>query len=144
MPVIETLAHGEAETMRAAADLASRMERGVILLTGDLGAGKTTFVRGFAEYFGSDDLVTSPTFTLKNEYRAGGIRICHFDLYRLRSAAEVAELGIEDDLAESDFSLIEWPSVGGDLFDFSTVVVKISFGKTEDERAIRIEGDFHE
>lgn len=147
MPVIERTTRGPAETARFAAELASKLEtrpHTVVLLMGDIGAGKTTFVRGFVAHFGSTDLVTSPTFTLMNEYRAEGVRICHFDLYRLGSAAEAGELGIEDELQTADFSLVEWPSVGGDLFDFSTVVVKISYGDSEDERIIRIEGEWDE
>jgi tRNA threonylcarbamoyladenosine biosynthesis protein TsaE len=101
--------HSEAETAAAARDLAQRLSRGsVVLLVGDLGAGKTAFVRGLAE--GLDlppDAVTSPTFTLMQEYRGGRLPLFHVDLYRLNDPREIEELGL-DEIAADGVLAIEW------------------------------------
>jgi tRNA threonylcarbamoyladenosine biosynthesis protein TsaE len=105
---IET--HAEAETVRTAAQLAASLEAGaVLLLSGELGAGKTAFVRGLAEGLGADaGEVTSPTFTLVHEYRGGRLPLIHVDLYRL-DRAELDEIGLDDDLAAGGVIAIEWP-----------------------------------
>ena len=92
--------NSEADTRAIAAALAPTLPPGaVILLSGDLGAGKTAFVRGLAEGLGIDpDEVTSPTFTLVHEYRGGRLPLIHVDLYRL-DRAELDEIGLDQDLA---------------------------------------------
>ncbi len=81
----------------------------VILLSGDLGAGKTAFVRGLAEGLGIDPLeVSSPTFTLIQEYRGGRLTLYHIDLYRL-SPREVDDLGLDDLTSEGGIVAVEWP-----------------------------------
>ena len=99
----------EAETRAIAAALApSLMPGAVILLSGDLGAGKTAFVRGLAEGLGLDpDDVTSPTFTLVHEYRGGRLPLMHVDLYRL-DRAELDEIGLDQDLAARGVTAVEW------------------------------------
>jgi tRNA threonylcarbamoyladenosine biosynthesis protein TsaE len=100
----------EVETRAVAAALAGDLRPGtVLLLSGDLGAGKTAYVRGLAEGLGLDpDVVTSPTFTLVHEYRGGRLPLVHVDLYRLDSA-DLAELGLDDDLAAAGVVAVEWP-----------------------------------
>jgi tRNA threonylcarbamoyladenosine biosynthesis protein TsaE len=100
----------EARTSEAGRDLARTLEAGaIVLLTGDLGAGKTAFVRGMAEGLGADpDGVTSPTFTLVQEYRDGRLPLFHVDLYRL-SPVEVADLGLDELALEGGVTAIEWP-----------------------------------
>ena len=104
------LTHSEEETIAVARELASTLKAGdVLLLSGTLGAGKTTFVRGLAEGLGvSRDEVSSPTFTLIHEYRAGRLRLYHADLYRLDRAA-TADLGLEEIGVDDGVLALEWP-----------------------------------
>lgn len=101
--------HSEAETAHAARELAATLTAGsVVLLFGDLGAGKTAFVRGLADGLGiGADQVTSPTFTLVQEYRGGRLPIVHVDLYRLNDPREIDELGLEE-LGADAVLAIEW------------------------------------
>ena len=104
------MTRSEAETAAVACELATTLRAGsVLLLSGNLGAGKTAFVRGLAAGLGVDpDEVSSPTFTLIHEYRGGRLTLYHVDLYRLERAA-TADLGLEE-LGVSDGVLaIEWP-----------------------------------
>ena len=80
----------------------------VVALAGDLGAGKTHFVKGLLEGLESADVVTSPTFTLMHEYRGGRRPVFHFDFYRLNQLAEIAEIGFDDYLDEGGVAVIEW------------------------------------
>jgi tRNA threonylcarbamoyladenosine biosynthesis protein TsaE len=100
----------EQETRAIAARLAAELQAGTILLiSGDLGAGKTAFVRGLAEGLGLDGgEVTSPTFTLVHEYRGGRLPLIHVDLYRLETS-ELDEIGLDGDLAASGVVAVEWP-----------------------------------
>ena len=102
-------ASDEATTL-AAARFAGTLDAGtILLLSGDLGAGKTTFVRGVAKGLGIDtDEVTSPTFTLVHEYRGGRLPLIHVDLYRLEQA-DLDEIGLDEDLARAGVVAIEWP-----------------------------------
>jgi tRNA threonylcarbamoyladenosine biosynthesis protein TsaE len=101
--------HSEEETRAIASALALTLRPGaVLLLSGDLGAGKTAFVRGLAEGLGLDpDDVTSPTFTLVHEYRGGALPLMHVDLYRL-DRAELDEIGLDQDLAAQGVTAVEW------------------------------------
>jgi len=100
----------EEDTRRVAVALAQRLTPGtVLLLHGDLGAGKTAFVRGLAEGLGlDDDPVSSPTFTLVHEYAGGRVPLYHADLYRLPDGASLEDLGL-DEVADDGVVAIEWP-----------------------------------
>jgi len=99
----------EEETAKIGRDLAPRLSAGsVVLLVGDLGAGKTVFVRGLAEGLGiARDAVSSPTFTLMQEYRGGRVPLFHVDLYRVNDPREVEDLGL-DEIAADGVLAIEW------------------------------------
>ncbi|OFV92996.1 MAG: tRNA (adenosine(37)-N6)-threonylcarbamoyltransferase complex ATPase subunit type 1 TsaE [Acidobacteria bacterium RIFCSPLOWO2_12_FULL_65_11] len=101
--------HSEADTSAIGRDLAARLSPGsVVLLFGDLGAGKTAFIRGLAEGLGvRPEDVSSPTFTLIQEYRGGPLPLLHVDLYRLDDPREVDELGL-DELAVHAVLAVEW------------------------------------
>jgi tRNA threonylcarbamoyladenosine biosynthesis protein TsaE len=102
--------HSEEDTQRIASELASGLKAGdVVLLSGDLGAGKTAFVRGLASGLGIDPGdVSSPTFALLHEYRGGRLALYHADLYRLERA-ETGNLGLEEAGAADGVLAIEWP-----------------------------------
>jgi tRNA threonylcarbamoyladenosine biosynthesis protein TsaE len=124
------ITHSEQETAAVGRDLAAHLQPGdVVLLYGDLGAGKTAFVRGLAEGLGIDPAdVSSPTFTIVQEYRGGRVPLLHVDLYRLEPK-EVADLGL-DELGEHAVVAVEWaerlPSGVG-----PSISVRIT--RTEDE-----------
>ena len=101
--------HSELETATAGRDLAATLSAGdVVLLYGDLGAGKTAFVRGLAEGLGiAPTEVSSPTFTLVQEYRGGRLPLFHVDLYRLNDAREIEDLGL-DEIGREAVMAIEW------------------------------------
>jgi tRNA threonylcarbamoyladenosine biosynthesis protein TsaE len=103
------ITHSEAETASVGSELAPQLLEGsVLLLFGDLGAGKTAFVRGLAEALGIDrGNVSSPTFTLMQEYRGGRLPLFHVDLYRLDDPREIDDLGLEE-IASAGVLAIEW------------------------------------
>jgi len=111
MDSFSVMSAGPEQTGRIAAIVADRLVSGdAVLLTGDLAAGKTTFVKGVVSAMGSTDLVTSPTFTLAQFYRARAGTILHIDTYRLGDLAEYADLSLEEYVDEA-VTLVEW----GDL-----------------------------
>jgi tRNA threonylcarbamoyladenosine biosynthesis protein TsaE len=137
----------EAATAALAARIAALAVRGdIITLRGDLGAGKTSFARAFirARIPGHDE-VPSPTFTLVQAYEARAGAIWHFDLYRLGSADEAWELGIEEAFV-SGISLIEWPERLGSLLPSRRLDITLDFGnRPEARRAVLVgNGGWHE
>jgi tRNA threonylcarbamoyladenosine biosynthesis protein TsaE len=131
----------EEETSAVGRELAVTLSAGdVLLLYGDLGAGKTAFVRGLAEGLGvSRDEVSSPTFTLIQEYRGGRLTLFHVDLYRIEDPREFDELGL-DEIAEDGVLAIEWAEkLDGDaqLAPSRSIVVRIAHAG-DDERTIDI------
>ena len=127
------------ETMDFACELAKTIKAPkIIVLSGDLGAGKTTFTKGFAKGLGIDEIITSPTFTLLNEYE-GRKKMYHFDMYRLSSKEEAYELGFEDYFNKNDgVVLVEWAENVEGLF--SPPYTKITLNKLSNtKREIKIE-----
>ena len=129
--------NSEGETRAVAVRIAGDLKPGdVLLLSGDLGAGKTAFVRGLAEGLAIDpDDVTSPTFTLVHEYRGGRLPLIHVDLYRL-DRADLDEIGLDTDLAAQGVVAVEWAERLSRRFA-DAIVVRIS-DQGGDRRAIEI------
>lgn len=115
------------ETIQAGYDFAQQLQRGdVLCLDGDLGAGKTHFVKGVASFFGiSPEKVSSPTYTLIHEY-SGTIPIYHFDCYRLKSEQEALEIGTEEYFYGDGISVVEWPKKIKELLPEEAIWIKIS------------------
>lgn len=104
---------GPQATERLGADLAADLRAGdVVLITGDLGAGKTTFVRGACHALGVTDRVTSPTFTIARRYETGRVPVSHLDLYRLAGAPEGDPELLEEEIGPGRIAFVEWPGAG--------------------------------
>ena len=112
----------------------------VIAYTGDLGAGKTAFTQGLAMGLGIQTRVTSPTFTIVNEYEGGRMPLFHFDMYRLGSSDELFDIGWEDYLARGGVCAVEWSENVDDALDTECIRVDIRRGQNDDQRLIRITG----
>ena len=119
------ITHSEAETEALGESFASKIADGtVIAMYGDLGAGKTAFVRGLARGMGLSCRVSSPTFTIVNEYE-GERELIHFDMYRLESSDELFDIGWEDYLARGAVCAVEWSEKVEDAFFGDEIVVRI-------------------
>ncbi len=136
---IERVTTGPEETWQLAGELLRHLppRQAVIALHGDLGSGKTCFVQGLALALGIRVPVTSPTFTVINEY-PGGRPLYHIDLYRLHGPDEVLALGFEDYIESEGITAVEWPERAGDLLPPNTVQVHLTNLDRPDERLIVI------
>ena len=127
-----------AATATAAGKLAELCQPGdVLCLFGDLGAGKTTFARGFLRALGVVDEIPSPTFNLLLTYDTAAGTIWHFDLYRLNEPNEIIELGFEDAMADG-ISLIEWPDRLGDWLPERRIEIYLIETKVDTHRQLRL------
>ena len=139
MSAIELQTGSEAQTALLAAALARLARPGdCLLLQGDLGAGKTAFARGFIQALVGEEEVVSPTFTLVQRYDAPGGAIHHFDLYRLRSAHELAEIGLDEAL--EGITLIEWPQLASGHLPAAALSISITAGADEKNRRFHLSG----
>jgi len=112
----------------------------IIILSGGMGAGKTTFTRNFLQFLGTKDLVNSPTFSLLNEYKLNnGLEIFHFDLYRLQNSNEIDELGFDTIWGNQGLSIIEWWQKANEFIPYPRIHIEISIENSE-TRIIKIEG----
>ena len=133
------LTNSPAETEKIGAALGQRLKPGtVIAYRGDLGAGKTAFTRGLALGLGCREIVTSPTYTIVNEYLGGRIPLFHFDMYRLRSSDDLWDIGWDDYLERGGVCAVEWSENVADAMEDP---IYITIEKTgEESRRITIEG----
>ena len=135
------LSNSPGETEALGARLAGALGPGaVVAFTGDLGAGKTAFVRGMARGLGIPHRVTSPTFTIVNEYEDGRLPLFHFDMYRLGSADELFDIGWEDYLNRGGVCAVEWSENVAEAMETGTIRVSIRREGDENSRVIGIEG----
>ena len=134
--------HSAAETEALGERLAARLTGGeVIAYTGDLGAGKTAFTRGLARGLGITYRVTSPTFTIVNEYEGGRLPLFHFDMYRLSSSDELYDIGWEDYLARGGVCAVEWSEIVSDALEENELIrVDIKNECGNDDRTITVTG----
>lgn len=103
------------------------------IFIGEMGAGKTSFIKAFCKVLGVEELVSSPTFSIVNEYQAKEGKVYHFDFYRLKSVREAYDLGYEDYFYSGAYCLVEWPQLVEDLLPAHYIKVEIKL-KTENER----------
>ena len=128
-----------AETEAVGAALGAVLKPGtVIAYRGDLGAGKTAFTRGLARGLGAGEIVTSPTYTIVNEYLSGRLPLFHFDMYRLASSDDLWDIGWEDYLERGGVCAVEWSENVDDAMENAVYVTIHKTG--EENRRIEIEG----
>ena len=138
---MEYVTHSREETENLGARLADALAGGtVVAFTGDLGAGKTAFVSGLARALGVKERVTSPTFTIVNEFEGGRLPLFHFDMYRLGSADELFHIGWEDYLTRGGVCAVEWSENVAEAIEDDAIRISIVRGDGDDDRIITIEG----
>lgn len=138
---MEYISKSYVETQKIAADFAKTLKKGdTVCMYGDLGAGKTAFVQGMAKGLGITDHITSPTFTIVNEYE-GDMPLYHFDVYRIADSDEMYEIGYEEYVYGDGISVIEWAELIEDILpdDRYSVTVLKDLTQDEDYRKIIIE-----
>ena len=136
---MEYITHSPEQTEKVGAALGKQLKPGaVIAYQGDLGAGKTAFTRGLARGLGCDELVTSPTYTIVNEYLSGKMPLFHFDMYRLASSDDLWDIGWEDYLDRGGVCAVEWSENVEDALEGAISVTIEKTGETS--RRIEIEG----
>lgn len=136
---MEFITHSPEETEKIGEALAKSLQPGTILAyRGDLGAGKTAFTRGLARGLGCKETVTSPTYTIVNEYLGGRLPLFHFDMYRLASSDDLWDIGWEDYLEREGVCAVEWSENVQDAMEDAITVTIEKLG--ENTRRITIEG----
>lgn len=132
--MLKFISNNEEETKAVGFSLASKLNDGdIVILSGDLGSGKTKFTEGFLSFFGLDDEISSPTFTIVNEYSKDNMNIFHFDVYRLEDLDEFYAIG-GPDYFDRGICLIEW----GELIEpILSKYIKINISKDDNNDNIR-------
>lgn len=139
--MMQITTHSADETQALGQKLASRLAPGdVIAYFGDLGAGKTAFTRGLAQGLGITDPVTSPTYTIVNEYLSGRIPLFHFDMYRLDGEDDLFDIGWDDYLARGGVCAVEWSERIDSALPPDTLTVSIARGEHDNDRIISVTG----
>lgn len=124
--------NSEEETIELGQKFAERLKKGdVVLFFGDLGSGKTEFVKGICRFFEVDEIVTSPTFTIMNQYNGTfgdeDLQIFHIDLYRIKTKEELVQIGFEECLYSADsIKLVEWAENSHDIAKFASYTIRIN------------------
>ena len=132
----EYMSHSPEETMNFAYELAKKLNVGdAIVLNGDLGSGKTKFTEGILKYFGLENEISSPTFTIVNEYNAENLNIYHFDVYRFSDSSEFYAIGGEDYFSQG-LCIIEWGTIISDALP--NEYIEINFEKSNENDNYRL------
>lgn len=125
------------ETRTLAAAVAAIARRGdIFVLAGDLGSGKTMWVKGFASGLGVTEPVTSPTFTLVRPYQGSTLSLLHADVYRLDRLSEVVDLGIVEQLDDRAVACIEWGDLAEPALPADFLEIRLEYGETEETRSL--------
>ena len=140
---------GEKETEDKAKNFASLIKGFknslLINLIGNLGAGKTTFVRGLIQELGFDEFVKSPTFTIVESYETNNLKVFHFDLYRIEDDKELQAIGVEDYLTEENaITLVEWPEKSKRYFNDPDYIIELNHCDNDEKRLINIIKDLRQ
>ena len=140
---------GEKETEDKAKNFASLIKGFknslLINLIGNLGAGKTTFVRGLIQELGFDEFVKSPTFTIVESYESDTLKVFHFDLYRIEDDRELQAIGVEDYLTEENaITLVEWPEKSKRYFNNPDYIIELNHCDNDEKRLINIIKDLRQ
>lgn len=130
----------ESETIKLGEQIAKAVKPGMtIAMVGDLGAGKTTMSRAIIQALGVDEPVTSPTFTIVNEYE-GNLPIYHFDVYRLSDVSELQEIGYEEYINGNGVCIIEWANLIAEELPLDSVIVTLKYSEDTLTRDCYVEG----
>lgn len=139
---MEYISNSSEDTKKIAYEFSKSLKSGdVVCMYGEMGAGKTAFVQGLAEGLGIDEPITSPTFTIVNEYY-GRLALYHFDVYRIGEADEMYEIGYDEYIDGDGVSVIEWPQLIDELLPnerYNITIAKDYTAKNDDYRKITIE-----
>lgn len=136
---MKLISTSEIETKEIAKKIASQLhKKDIIVLQGELGAGKTKFTEGILEYFNLQDEISSPTFTIVNEYNTENFNIYHFDVYRLADVDEFLAIGGEE-YFENGVSIIEWGEIIEEILPKNYIKISFSKSEKETERIIEVE-----
>ncbi len=134
----ELLIRNEKDTEKFGENLAKILKPGdVIALAGDLGTGKTTLTKYIAKGLGIDEMITSPTFTIVQEYHQGSLPLYHFDVYRIGDIEEMYELGYEEYFFGDGVSVVEWADMIEEIIPEDAKIIFISYTENEGERLYR-------
>ncbi len=135
----------ELDTRKFGIELAKKLKPGdIIALTGDLGTGKTTLTKSIAEGLGITEMITGPTFTIVQEYNEGRLPLYHFDVYRISDLEEMYELGYEEYFFGQGVCVVEWADQIMELIPEDSIIIRIEYGASEDERVYWIKGEDHD
>jgi tRNA threonylcarbamoyladenosine biosynthesis protein TsaE len=107
-------------------------EQKICIIEGEMGAGKTTLIKALCNRLGVEDTVSSPTFSIVNEYNAKGNPVYHFDFYRVKSLEEALNVGVEEYFYSNNYCFIEWPDIILDLLPAEYLKIHITFGTNDD------------
>jgi tRNA threonylcarbamoyladenosine biosynthesis protein TsaE len=130
------MTYGLEELDKVSQHIIENSSSNTFLFFGEMGVGKTTLIKALVKALGSNDIVSSPTYSLVNEYEAEEKLIFHFDFYRIKSIEEAYDIGFEDYLSQDAYIIIEWPEMIQELWPEKYTSIKLSLGKDDTKREL--------